>query len=167
MVLTDERVPVKSPTTFREADAVLGVIVAVIGVIVLVQSLQMSFYSEGVPGPGFFPALLSGALIVLGVACTVTRLLGAHDTADRFELPSQGQARRSLSLWGAVLVATLFIEALGFPLAMLLLVAVILLVIEGRRGLGSVVTIIAIPVLAWLLFAELLQVPLPAGPFGS
>ncbi|MGH3348952.1 MAG: tripartite tricarboxylate transporter TctB family protein [Nocardioides sp.] len=157
----------KSPTTFREADAVLGVIVAAIGVLVLVQSLQLRFYSEGVPGPGFFPALLSAALIVLGVACTVTRLRRARDAADRFELPSRGQARRSLGLWGAVLVGTLLIEPLGFLLAMLLLVAVILLVIEGRRGLGSVVTIIAVPVLAWLLFAELLQVPLPAGPFGS
>ncbi len=157
----------RSPTTFREADAICGAVIAAAGVLVLVQSLQMTFYTDGVPGPGFFPALVAVALIVLGAACTVTRLRTAHDAAERFRLPSRQQAGRSLSLWVAILAATLLIEPLGFPLAMLLLVAVILLVIEGRRGLGSVVTVIAIPVLAWLIFAELLQVPLPAGPFGS
>ena len=54
----------------------------------------------------------------------------------------------------------------GFPLAMGLTVAAILFGIEGRRGLGAVLTTILIPLLTWLLFGVLLQVPLPTGPFG-
>jgi putative tricarboxylic transport membrane protein len=155
------------PTTFREADAVSGVIIAVLGALVLVQSLQLSFYIEGIPGPGFFPALVAIALIGLGAWLVITRLRAARDADDGFELPSRHQATRSLSLWGVVLAAALLVSPLGFPLAMLLLVGVVLFVIEGRRGLGPVLTTILIPLLAWLVFAELLQVPLPAGPFGS
>jgi len=153
--------------TLREADAFSGAIIAVFGVFVLLQSLQLSFYIEGIPGPGFFPALVAIALIVLGVWLIVTRLRTARDTADGFELPSRQQATRSLTLWGTVLAAALLVGPLGFPLAMLLLVGTILFVLEGRRGLGAILTTILIPILSWLLFAELLQVPLPVGPFGS
>ncbi|MPZ60509.1 MAG: hypothetical protein GEU93_04270 [Propionibacteriales bacterium] len=153
--------------TFREADAVSGGILAVFGVFVLFQSLQLRFYIEGVPGPGFFPALLGIALMVTGVALVVTRLRTPRGTAEEFRLPGRHEAMRSLGLWVAVMAAALLVGSLGFLLTMFLLVAVILFVIERRRGLSSVITAIAVPLLVWLLFAELLQVRLPAGPFGS
>lgn len=153
--------------TLREADAFSGAVIAVFGAFVLVQSLQLSFYLEGVPGPGFFPALVAIALIGLGAWLVVTRWRATRDPADGFKLPSRQQATRSLGLWVTILAAALLVAPLGFPLAMFLLVAVILFVLEGRRGLGPILATILIPVLSWLLFAELLQVPLPAGPFGS
>jgi putative tricarboxylic transport membrane protein len=156
----------RRPTTLREADAVSGAVVAVFGAFVVIQSLQLSFYIEEIPGPGFFPALVGIALIGLGAWLVVTRLRAPRDTADGFALPSRQQATRSLSLWVTVLAAALLVGPLGFPLAMFLLVGTILFVLERRRGLGPVLTTILIPLLSWLLFAELLQVPLPAGPFG-
>ncbi len=159
--------PMRRPTTFREADTISGVVLVVLGVFVLFQSLQLSFYIESIPGPGFFPALLAIALVALGAWLVITRLRAARNADDGFELPSRHQAIRSLSLWGVVLAGALLVGPVGFPLAMLLLVGVILFVIEGRHGLGPVLTTILIPLLSWLLFAELLQVPLPAGPFGS
>jgi putative tricarboxylic transport membrane protein len=156
----------RRPTSLREVDALSGAVLAVFGAFMLFHSLRMSFYSDGVPGPGFFPALLAVALIMLGASLVVTRLRTPRDAADRLRLPSRQQASRSLSLWAVALAAALLVDPLGFPLAMFFLVAVVLFVIEGRRGLGSVLTSIMIPLLAWLLFAELLLVPLPTGPFG-
>ncbi|MGH8869917.1 MAG: tripartite tricarboxylate transporter TctB family protein [Actinomycetes bacterium] len=153
--------------TFREIDIACGALLAVLGGVVLVQSRQLDFYLEGIPGPGFFPSILAVVLTGLGVVLVVTRVRAPRESAREFPLPSRPQATRSLALWAAVLGATLLAGVLGFPLAMLLLVAVILFVIEGRRGIGAVATTIAIPLLAWLLFASLLQVPLPTGPFGS
>jgi putative tricarboxylic transport membrane protein len=150
----------------REVDALSGAVLAIFGLFMLYHSLQMSFYAEGVPGPGFFPALLAMALIGLGASLVVTRLRTPHNTAERLRLPTREQASRALSLWVVALAAALLVGPLGFPVAMFLLVAVILFVIEGRRGLGAVLTSILIPLLAWLLFAQLLLVPLPAGPFG-
>jgi putative tricarboxylic transport membrane protein len=156
----------RQQVTLREADVFSGAVIAVFGVFVLLQSLQLSFYIEGIPGPGFFPALVAICLIALGGWLVVTRLRARRDTGDGFELPSRRQATRSLSLWVTILAAALLVGPLGFPIAMFLLVATILFVLEGRRGIGPVLTTILIPVLSWLLFAELLQVPLPAGPFG-
>lgn len=157
----------RAPTTFREADAVLGAVVAVLGVFVLVQSLQLTFYAESVPGPGFFPTLLAIALIVLGASLALSRLLNPGDGAEEFRLPSRRQAVRSLRLWVALLAAALLLGTLGFLLTTFLLVAVIVFLFERRRGIGAVLTTVLIPLLAWLLFAQLLQVRLPAGPFGS
>lgn len=155
------------PTTLRETDLLSGAIIAVFGVFMLVQSLQLSFYIEEIPGPGFFPALLAILLIALGGWLVVTRLLHAPNHDDGFETPSRRQGTRALSLWVVVLAAALLVGPLGFPIAMFLLVGVILFVIEGRRGLAAVLTTVLLPVLSWLLFGELLQVPLPVVPFGS
>ena len=105
--------------------------------------------------------------MVLGGWLVLTRVISGPDTSEGFEMPNRRQAARSLSLWVLVLAGALLVSPLGFPLAMLLLVGVILFVLEGRRGIGAVLTTILIPLLSWLLFAELLQVPRPAGPFGS
>lgn len=156
----------KRLTTLREADIVSGGVLAAFGVFVTFQSLQLSFYSDRVPGPGFFPALLGIALIIAGGYLLLTRLRSTGDSADGFTLPNRQQAIRALSLWVTILVATLLVGPLGFLLPMFLLVGVILFVIESRRGLGPAVTTIAIPLLTWLLFVQLLQVRLPAGPFG-
>lgn len=150
----------------RKVDIIAGTIVTVVGVYVLIQSLQLDLYVEGVPGPGFFPTLLAVALTLGGALLVATRL-ATQQVADDFEIPTRGQARRSLGLWAAILVATFLIGLIGFLAAMFLLVAAILLGIEGRRGLGAVATIVATPVLAYLLFGSLLQVPLPTGLLGS
>lgn len=153
--------------TFREVDIACGAFFMALGGFVLVHSLRLDFYLEGVPGPGFFPSLLAIGLTVLGVVLVLSRLLTAREGHADFQFPSRRQAKRSFGLWIAVLVASLGVIVLGFPLAMLLLVAVILFVIEGRRSIGSAVTTLAIPLLAWLLFVSLLKVQLPIVPFGS
>ncbi|MGH3326356.1 MAG: tripartite tricarboxylate transporter TctB family protein [Streptomycetales bacterium] len=150
----------------RQVDLASGAVFVVFGVFVLIQSLQLDLYVEGVPGPGFFPGLLAVAMALSGALLIVTRRKAASADAEGFTLPSRRQATRSLGLWIAVLVASLLVGVVGFPVAMVLLVAVILLGIERRRGIWTLVTIIAIPLFAWLMFAQLLQVPLPTGVFG-
>lgn len=153
--------------TWRTVDIIAGTIFIAISVFALFQSLQMSFYVESVPGPGFFPALLAMALAVCGGLLILTSLASPQEDEKEFELPTRWQAKRSLGLWIAILAASLLVGVVGFLAAMFLLVAVILLAIEGRRGVGAIVTIIVTPLLAYLLFGELLRVPLPSGLFGS
>ena len=152
--------------TRRHVDIAAGALFALVGIFVLFHSLQLAFYVEDVPGPGFFPTLLALALTACGAALALARARGSEEDAE-FELPTKWQAKRSLGLWVAVLVASILVGIVGFLVAMFFLVAVVLLGIEGRRGIGAIVTIIATPLLAYLLFASLLRVPLPAGVFGS
>jgi putative tricarboxylic transport membrane protein len=152
--------------TVRKVDIWIGAVVALFGAFSLSRALQLAFYAEGVPGPGFFPAVLAILLIVGGLALIVSRFVKPDSESENFDLPSSFQARRSLGVWIALLATVALVNAIGFILAMVLLVAVVLLGIEGRRGVAAIATIILIPLLVYLLFATLLQVPLPTG-FGG
>ncbi|MQB01414.1 MAG: hypothetical protein GEU78_14175 [Actinobacteria bacterium] len=152
--------------TVRKVDMGIGVVVALFGVFSLSRALKLDFYDEGVPGPGFFPSGLAMLLIVGGLALTVSRFVKPDSESEDFDLPSRFQARRSLGVWIALLATVALVNAIGFILAMVLLVAMVLLGIERRRGPAAIATIILIPLLVYLLFATLLQVPLPTG-FGG
>jgi putative tricarboxylic transport membrane protein len=151
----------------RKVDIAAGVIVIACGVFVLTQSLPLNFYAEGVPGPGFFPTLLAIAMAVTGGLLLFTRLRRPEAALGDFALPSRTQGGRSLGMWIAILVAVLAVDVVGFLVAMVLLVAALMLGIERRHGPAAIATIVLTPVLAYLLFAVLLQVPLPTGLFGD
>jgi putative tricarboxylic transport membrane protein len=153
--------------TVRKVDMGVGAAIALIGAYSLTQALQLSFYEEGVPGPGFFPSLLGMLLIAGGLSLFVMRLKKSDAASEEFDLPSRLQARRSLGVWVALLAAVSLVNVIGFVLAMVVLVAGVLLGIERRRNVAAVATIVLIPLLAYLLFAALLQVPLPTGLFGG
>lgn len=150
----------------QKVDIGIGVVIAAFGAYALLRALELSFYEEGVPGPGFFPAVLALLLILGGLGLCVTRLMAPDEESKDFDLPSTEEARRSLGLWVALLLAILLVNVIGFLLAMIVLVAVLLLGIDRRRGIATFITIILVPVLVYLLFATLLKVPLPAG-FGG
>ncbi|MQA06667.1 MAG: hypothetical protein GEV07_29520 [Streptosporangiales bacterium] len=153
-------------TTLRRVDMISGAVLVVFGIFVIAQSLQLDFYIDDTPGPGFFPFLLGTALALSGAILTATRLIRPKIGNEDLKLPSRPDAARSLGLWVSVFLASLLIGWLGFAVTALLLVAVILFVIERRRGWVPVVVTITIPALTWLLFGWLLQVQLPTGLFG-
>jgi putative tricarboxylic transport membrane protein len=157
----------RSVTTLRRVDMISGGILGGFGIFVVAQSLRLDFYTDGVPGPGFFPCLLGIALTVCGAILTASRWIRPKVGVEEFPLPSRDVATRSLGLWMSIFAASLLIGWLGFALTTVLLVAVILFGIERRRGLTPVIATIVIPLLTWLLFGWLLQVPLPTGLFGS
>jgi hypothetical protein len=148
-------------------DIVSGIAVTLVGVWFLIESLKLDFYVDGVPGPGFFPSVLAIVVIAAGMLLIGTRVARPESEFGEFNAPAPAQLHRSMGIWGALLVTSLLVELIGFLLAMVLLVAAILLVIERRRGISTFAAVILIPLLAYLLFAALLQVPLPTGIFGD
>lgn len=150
----------------RQVDIGVGAVVVAFAIFVLTQSLQLDFYNEGVPGPGFFPSLLAVALAVTGGLLSLTSVLGNKDGGEEFHMPSRGQATRSLSVWLAVAGAVLLVSVAGFILAMLALAVVLVLGLEAKRNLAGIAVVILIPLLTYLLFSVLLSVQLPTGVFG-
>jgi putative tricarboxylic transport membrane protein len=153
--------------TLRKVDIISGMAITIFGVFFLLETLKLDYYTEGVPGPGFFPSVLALVVIATGILLIVTRLGKPEMSFGEFDAPSRQQLNRSMGIWIALLVATLMVELIGFVLAMILLVAAILIGIERRRGITTLATIILIPLFAYLLFAGLLKVPLPTGIFGG
>lgn len=180
----------------QRADVVAGTVVAVLGAFALVTALNLAFLSDsGVPGPGFFPTLLSGLLVVLGVVLGATSALGRQrrgrarrdsdvDAADPAGRPSsgeltaaaspsgRGQVLRAGTVWVCFLVAVPILTFVGFVPAMAILIALLLFGVERRLNWRSLVVAVVVPVGVYELFVHLLGIPLPTGvlplgPFGS
>lgn len=152
--------------SLHQVDMGLGAIFVAIALFILFQSMQLDFYVDNVPGPGFFPTLLALSLAIAGSILTVTSFLGRKDSQEEFEAPTRAQVKRSLSVWLAVLVAVLLVPVLGFILSMLFLAAVLILGLERKRHIAGIAAVILIPLLAYLLFVVLLGVEFPTGVFG-
>ncbi len=116
--------------------------------------------------PRFFPYVLVGMVFVFAASMLVMSVLGPPPLPGE---AAAGALRRRWALRLAVLLAVLagyvtLPERLGM-LPMAVLGTVALLAVGGERrltvlaGVGAVV-----PVLVYLLFTEVFNVPLPAGP---
>lgn len=150
----------------RTVDIAIGIFFVAFAGVVLTQSVQLEYYDRGIPGPGFFPILLACALALTGLLLVVSRLRGADADFGVFEGPSRSELRRALTVWLAIAIATAVMNLVGFLLTTGVLVAVLLLGVERLRTWTAVLTVILIPVVFYTVFAVLLKVRLPVGPWG-
>lgn len=175
----------------QRADVVAGTVVAVLGAFALVAALNLAFLSDsGVPGPGFFPTLLSGLLVVfgiwLGVSSVRKQTLARQrrgkarrdsdvDAANPSGRPSSvalteedspsGRSRvlRAGTVWVCFLISVPILTFLGFVPAMAILIALLLFGVERRLNWQSLVVAVVVPVGVYELFVHLLSIPLPTG----
>jgi Tripartite tricarboxylate transporter TctB family len=147
------------------AQAGLGAAAAAFGVIALVDASGLAvFGKKGVPGPGFFPIVLSIALVVLGVLLvTVSAVRGM-----RHGLGPAGQMRglrsellRAAGVWLGYLIGVALMPLIGFVPAMILLLGYLVFGLERLKGIKAVLVIVAVPLVAYALFVFVLGVDLP------
>lgn len=110
-------------------------------------------------GPGFFPRLLGILLALLGIAIFVS-------SENRTERASSASLpwRPILAVLGGVAVFGLLLKPLGLFLAALLLVGVSALAQTRPRWLEVAVSALVMAILACLVFAWGLKLPLPIWP---
>lgn len=147
----DDGPPAAGPVT----NLVIALIVVILGVAALAGSLSLGAGSASAPGPGTWPAMVSAALIVLGL------VLGARarraDDAERF-------TRASLLVLAAVATMGVFVAVIGvigfeIPTAVLSFVWLRFLGHESWRT--STVVSLAATVAFYLLFVVALDVTIP------
>jgi putative tricarboxylic transport membrane protein len=158
----------------RLTELITGLVVASVGAYALDLALKMSMYGVGgIPGPGFFPRLLSGLLLGLGL------LLAAVAVRSR-PAPSPGrlsrgeEGRRELragTVWLCYAACVPLLTLLGFVPTMALLVFALVFGFEKRRTWRGLAVAIVVPVAISAVFVNLLTIPLPEGlishgPFG-
>jgi putative tricarboxylic transport membrane protein len=159
----------------RRADLALGLVVAAVGAYALSLALDMSMYGANrVPGPGFFPTLLAGLLLGLGLLLAATSVRRRHEpaadgsagAAGRADPDSRGDWHRQARAGTVLLcyaVSVPLLGLLGFVPTAALLVFALLFGVEGRRNWGALSAAILIPVAASIIFVDLLTIPLPQG----
>lgn len=59
-------------------NVVIGIASIVVGAVVIPYGAGMPYVREGIPGPGLFPMMIGGLLILLGILMIVTSLLSAR-----------------------------------------------------------------------------------------
>lgn len=149
----------------------VGAVALVIGACALAKALaDLDFLGEnGEPGPGLFPELMAGALLVLGALLIVLQFQRGEIEEDDGSTTTDDRAKltRAVVVWASLVVSIPIMVEGGFIIAMVLLVGFLILVIEKQRSWGSVAVVALLPVLAYALFSVLLEVPLPLGVFQS
>jgi tripartite tricarboxylate transporter TctB family protein len=142
-------------------DRVAGAALVVIGLVAIWQSRAFPLGSLHRPGPAYMPVLLAVLLVVFGIAIAAMGAGSARLSGVGWE-----EWRHAVAIFAACAFAAWGLEHLGYRLTMAGVVAFLLLVLE-RKGL--VLSVVVTAAMAWgsfYLFDTLLKVPLPRGPFG-
>ncbi|MDO5618675.1 MAG: tripartite tricarboxylate transporter TctB family protein [Kocuria sp.] len=139
------------------ADRVIAGLVLLTAILLLLFTLGFPapVQSED-PGTAALPRLVGGGLLILGVA-----LFLRPETAT--VAPPRGARARLTAVVIATVILVLVVVPLGFPITMALFLAFTLWLMGVRNLVGLVVYPIVASAFLYYLFAELLDVYLPAG----
>lgn len=124
----------------------------------------------GEPGPRAFPIVLGCALLVLGLAMTVSGFAHGHDVApaatgsDSEVSPLKHELRIVLGTFGLLILYAFLMEKTGFLVSTpIVLVLALAGVLRMRRWTFIALMAVGTTFVCWLVFVVLLRVPLPRG----
>ena len=143
------------------SDRAAGAALVVIGLIAVWESRRFPLGSLHRPGPAYMPTLLALLLIVFGIAVA---MMGSR--SQRLSEVGWHEWRHAVGIFAACAFAAWGLERLGYRLTMAAVLVFLMLVLERKGVVLTVVLTIAIAWGSFLLFDTLLRVPLPRGPFG-
>jgi len=151
----------------RRLDLATGLVTAAVGAFALYDASDLAMFGEGhVPSAGFFPKILAGLLIFLGLLLAAMSLWASapiDDDDDDVETSRSGKIKAATVLVVYAVIAPL-VELIGYIPAMILLVLVVLYGIERRRDFRSAIVAVVMPLATYYVFAHLFAIPLPNGP---
>jgi putative tricarboxylic transport membrane protein len=126
--------------------------------------------TPGEPGPRAFPIVLGGALLLLGLAITISGFARGREVAppktdaDRTDSPLRQELRIVIGTFGLLILYAFLMEKTGFlastPIVLMLTLAGLLRI---RRWTFIALMSGGITLVCWLVFVVLLRVPLPRG----
>jgi putative tricarboxylic transport membrane protein len=193
--VTDPRqtVPVPDQRPDREAgntgDLVSGTLAAAFGLAVLLYVQTFPELPGGAPGPGLFPGIIGGLLLLFGLVLVfrhvrerrvAARADGtaageepdsaepdptAYESLLHEQLPTRTAWLNALSVTGAVVLYLVLADVVGFAATMVLLLVGLMLRL-GARPLLAVLASAGATAFLYVIFEKVLLVPLPHGILG-
>lgn len=142
-----------------------ALVLAVFGAYVAWTAFDWPYMTEDGPGPGFFPLWIGLLLLGLSALFVVFQVFDA--AAGKAGAPVSWKGSQPAFLgWGMLVLAAALFEPAGFVASYLLLSLALLRFIFRRSWRSTVVVSVVSTAGFWLLFAKLLEVRLPTGPWG-
>ena len=142
-------------------DHVAGGFFVLVALVVAWESHEYPLGRLSAPGPGYMPLLLAAALGVFGAV-----LAFKGKAAPLLNTIEWTEAKRGLLLLVVTGIALLAFERIGYRLTMLCLLIFMLGVVERKNIVPTLVVAIGFTSISHFVFATLLRVHLPSGPWG-
>jgi putative tricarboxylic transport membrane protein len=121
------------------------------------------------PGPGFFPCVLAGALLLVSLALLIRTWRGCHRMAPAPSTTEGDTVRRPWVLVATVAALAIYIAVFkraGFLLATVALLAFLFGTLARYRWPIAIAVAVVVTLASYLVFNTGLQVRLPAGVWG-
>ena len=146
----------------RLADFIGGAVVLLLGLAAIYFSLQLEYYSEFGPGPGFLPLWIG--ICITGFAIVLIFVtLKKHGKAGAFLKPRTREGFKLLLL----IVPTFFLlRFLGFSVAFGLFAGITMRVMGRHQWVSCGLTAVGIAIGIRYVFGQWLSIPLPKGIVG-
>lgn len=146
------------------ANRIAGIILFLFGLYVFVESWNLAYTLNRIPGPGFMPKWVSLFIMILAIVPIVKSFRqGESDEKQPFNKP---ELKNAGVIVGSAIMAIVLSRVLGLCLAIGLMCGAIAK-FTGPTSWKKVIGItVATPVGAFLIFDVILGVPLPRGIFG-
>lgn len=154
-----------SGNNFNKSELVAAGLLIALGVAIVWQAKNWVYLTTDGPGPGFFPLWTGGAIIVLAA---IVALRHVYDVLKRHPVDKANWrgASRVLLAWAGLAISIALLKPLGFVASFLLLVLFYVMVIYRKSLIAALSVGVGAALGFWVLFVKLLQVQLPAGPWG-
>ncbi|MGH3516325.1 MAG: tripartite tricarboxylate transporter TctB family protein [Haloechinothrix sp.] len=161
-------------TRWLRAHSELGLVAFLtgLGALVLFDAATMAshFTQRGPVGPKAVPVVVGVLLLVIAAALAVDVLRGGKGEAEAGEdidLSTPPEWRTVLLLGAAFVANIVLIDFVGFPIAGAILFWGSAYALGSRHPVRDPLVSIALSVLTYLMFVNLLGVALPAGPLAG
>lgn len=154
-----------SGNELNKSELIAAGLLITLGVAIMWQAKNWVYLTTDGPGPGFFPMWTGGAIIVLAA---VVALRHIYDVFKRqpVDKANWNGASRVFLAWAGLAVSIALLQPLGFVVSFLLLTLFYVMVIYRKSLVAALSVGVGAALGFWVLFVVLLQVQLPAGPWG-
>jgi len=149
-------------------EMVVGIVIFIFGGISALLSLRMSIGTFRMGGPGLFPLCLGIILMILSGAFILKIFFQGQKGQVKKEasIESSESPIQLILFLGAMALATLFFNQLGYPLTSFLLMVALLRILGIKQwGLNILISVVT-AVGSYFLFVKWLDIPMPKGWIG-
>lgn len=142
-------------------DQLSGLVLVVIAVVVAWENRAYPLGSLAAPGPGYMPLVLAVALGAFGLLIALRG--GASPLLNSIDWSETMHGTVAMIACG---VAVFALERIGYRLTIIALLVFMLGVVERKRPLPVLFVAVGFAFISYYVFATLLKVQLPQGPWG-
>jgi putative tricarboxylic transport membrane protein len=166
--MTTKETEATEETTTRPDRSELGicVLLAVLGVLVLTDAIRIptDFAQRGPVGPKAVPVVVGVLLLVVAALLVRDVLRGESETGEDVDLAAPTDWRTVLLLSAAFLANAALIGVVGFPISGAILFWGAAYALGSRSLVRDPLIAAGLSIVTYVLFNNLLGVPLPGGP---